>query len=157
MANAVDVSKLWKWMSVELLDAALRVGPVRRWVLAQGERQLFRTYVEENREGLPPKVQDIRCRALVNLLRSVERALADGRISSNVRRSIFKEFLGKLVIEQGQGARRFRECFGHDPPLFLTISPTKLCNLHCKGCYAASSAGSSDTCVHRRIRPAFRE
>jgi len=141
MINAVDVSKLWRRMPMELLDAALRLGPLRRWVLTQGERLLFRTYVQENREGLPPKVQEIRCRALVNLLRSVERALADGRISSQVRRSIFKEFIGKLVIEQGQGAGRFRERFGCDPPLFLTISPTKQCNLHCKGCYAASSAG----------------
>jgi MoaA/NifB/PqqE/SkfB family radical SAM enzyme len=33
----------------------------------------------------------------------------------------------------------FRARFGFDPPGFMTISPAKRCNLHCRGCYANSA------------------
>jgi MoaA/NifB/PqqE/SkfB family radical SAM enzyme len=44
----------------------------------------------------------------------------------------------------------FRERRGGDPPSFLTISPTKKCNLRCKGCYAASSA-KNDECLRYSV------
>jgi len=145
MTNTMDLSRLWRSLSTELLDTALQIRPLRRWALAQGERQLVQKYVVENQEGLPHKVQEIRCRALINLLRSVDRALGEGRISPQVRRSIIKQFIGNLVIGEAERSRGFREAHGFDPPTFLTISPTKRCNLRCQGCYAASSAGDRNT------------
>jgi len=139
------LTRLWRGLSTELLDAALRTKPLRRWALEQGERQLFQKYVVENREGLPAKAQEMRCRALVNLLRSVERALADGRVAPQARRSIIKEFIGGLLIGQAEPTQGFQERHGFDPPAFLTVSPTKRCNLRCKGCYASSSSADSAT------------
>jgi len=160
MANWMDVTRLWRGLSTELLDTALRIKLLRRWALAQGERQLLQKYVVENREGLPAKVQEMRCRALVNLLHSVDRALCDGRIAPQVRRSIIKEFIGGLLIGGAERTQGFRERHGFDPPAFLTVSPTKRCNLRCKGCYAASSAGESATLefpVFQRILKEKRE
>jgi len=145
MANRVDLTMLWRGLSTELLGTALRMKPLRSWALGQAERQLFQKYVVENREGLPGKVQEMRCRVLVNLLRSVDRALADGRISPQVRRSITKEFIGGLLIGQAERTQEFRGLYGFNPPAFLTVSPTKRCNLRCKGCYASSSAADSAT------------
>jgi len=145
MSSPSEFSKLWGRVSTQLVDASLRVKPLRNWALAQGERQLYRTYVEENREGLPRKVQEMRCRALMNLLHSVDRALDDGRITQQVRRSIIKQFVGNLVIGDVERSGEFRKAHGFDPPSFLTISPTKHCNLHCQGCYASSSSGDHNT------------
>lgn len=39
--------------------------------------------------------------------------------------------------------KKFEENFGRQPPSFLTISPTKFCNLKCSGCYANSSPSAS--------------
>ncbi len=39
----------------------------------------------------------------------------------------------------------FRERFGEEPPAFLTVSPTKCCNLNCTGCYANASVAPEET------------
>ena len=148
MTNPFQLSNLWQHMRTELLDSAMRFKPLRSWALNQGERQLFQKYVVENEDRLPRKIQETRCRVLVNLLHSVDRALSDGRISAQVRRSIIKEFIGNLVIGDSERIAAFQERYGHAPPTFLTISPTKRCNLHCKGCYAASSARDSNTLTY---------
>ena len=145
MAGTKGLSGLWRGLSMDVLDTALQIRPLRDWALARGERQLVQKYVVENQEGLPRKVQEMRCRALTNLLRSVDRALGDGRISPQVRRSIVKQFIGNLVIGDAQRAQEFHAIHGFTPPTFLTISPTKGCNLRCQGCYASSSAADSNT------------
>jgi MoaA/NifB/PqqE/SkfB family radical SAM enzyme len=142
---AVQFSGLWSAMSTELLDGLVRLQPFRRWALRKGEHQLHQKYVVENADKLPARIQELRCKALGNLLHSVNRALADGRISHGVRRAIIKNFIGGLVIGETERQRPFRETHGYDPPTFLTISPTKRCNLQCKGCYAASSAKNDNT------------
>ncbi len=138
-------SNLWSRLSTEALDRLVRSPLFRRWALARGERQLYQKYVVENADRLPARIQEIRCKALGNLLHAVDRALAEGRIASGVRRAIIKNFIGGLVIGEVERQRPFREERGYDPPTFLTISPTKRCNLRCKGCYASSSAENENT------------
>jgi MoaA/NifB/PqqE/SkfB family radical SAM enzyme len=144
-------------MSTEILDAGVRLEPFRRWALNRGKRQLHQKYVVENADRLPTRIQEMRCRVLVNLLHTVDRALADGRIAPGVRRSIIKNFIGGLVIGERDRQRPFRGARGYDPPTFLTISPTKRCNLQCKGCYAASSARSDNTLAYSLFRRILRD
>jgi MoaA/NifB/PqqE/SkfB family radical SAM enzyme len=148
MTHPFRIDNLWQNMSTELLDAAMRVKPLRLRALGQGEKQLLQKYVVENEDGYPAKVQQMRCRALTNLLHSIDRALDDGRISPQVRRSIVKEFVGNLIVGAQQRTQRFSERYGRRPPTFLTISPTKRCNLRCTGCYAASSADNANTLTY---------
>ncbi|MFP4383691.1 MAG: radical SAM/SPASM domain-containing protein [Spirochaetia bacterium] len=136
---------LWQSLSTGLLDTAVRIKPIRKWALHKGEKELFDVYVAQNRGGLPQKVQEMRCYALVNLLNSVEKAVGDGRISPGVRKTIINNFVGGLVVGEKNRTAAFQEQFGHKPPTFITISPTKSCNLQCKGCYAGSSASERDT------------
>jgi hypothetical protein len=46
-----------------------------------------------------------------------------------------------IVIEGGEISiqQSFKALHGRRPPGFMVISPTKACNLKCKGCYASSS------------------
>ncbi len=53
--------------------------------------------------------------------------------------------LMKTARVQADTSRRFQEQFGEAPPLFLTISPTRTCNLACTGCYANSVVAPQDT------------
>ncbi len=72
------------------------------------------------------------------LTRTVERRLEQGYISSEVVKSVLRSLVF-TPPERGEANRRFRqEHGGTQPPGFLLLSPTKLCNLHCKGCYASS-------------------
>ena len=51
-----------------------------------------------------------------------------------------------IVIEHGDISKQqaFKEIHGRRPPGFLVVSPTKACNLKCKGCYASSSGASHE-------------
>ncbi len=145
MKSFLQPSRLWQALSTEALDASMRYRPLRQWAVRRGQHELHRKYVVENSEGLPTRVQEMRCRAPTNLLHSVDRALADGRISPQVRRSLIKDFIGNLVVGEKERMRPFRERNGFNPPTFLTISPTKRCNLRCTGCYAGSSQSEQAT------------
>jgi MoaA/NifB/PqqE/SkfB family radical SAM enzyme len=75
------------------------------------------------------------------LVDTVERALAEDRLSPQTMDRAFKVLVSEAMIGQGDQAAKseFREHHGQDPPSFLVISPGKGCNLRCKGCYAASN------------------
>ena len=140
-----NISTVWRYMSTEAIDTVLRSTPVRSWALRMGERQLYRRFVGYNPANFPLKMQQMRARAMTNLLHSVSKALADGRIAPQVRRSIVKNFLGKVVIGQQDRQRPYRTIHGINPPTFVTVSPTKRCNLRCLGCYANSSSLDGNT------------
>jgi MoaA/NifB/PqqE/SkfB family radical SAM enzyme len=77
----------------------------------------------------------------VAMLESVRRTLTDRRLSDATYEKA-GNILGKdLLIEKSQRLEKmeaFQEKFGIKQPSFVLISPTKACNLHCKGCYADS-------------------
>lgn len=53
--------------------------------------------------------------------------------------------LMKTAGVQSEICRVFRQQFGENPPAFLTISPTRNCNLACVGCYANAVVAPQDT------------
>jgi len=77
------------------------------------------------------------------ILHTADRIL-DHHLSRPVMRSIARNLVSGMLVEGGQQTviSRFHETYGTNPPLFLTLSPGKTCNLHCTGCYANSGADS---------------
>ncbi|NOR15248.1 MAG: radical SAM protein, partial [Candidatus Aminicenantes bacterium] len=78
----------------------------------------------------------------ISILRSIERALARGRLSRQTVLKVLRILAGGVFINKGgQNARtHFMDKFEVRPPEILLISPTKGCNLRCEGCYADSKA-----------------
>ncbi|MCM8756875.1 MAG: DUF1684 domain-containing protein [Candidatus Omnitrophica bacterium] len=70
------------------------------------------------------------------LLSSIERTLNSGALSERCMNALWDIFLGKVFIGGIPKRRAFLEEQGFRPPCFVTISPTNVCNLKCKGCYA---------------------
>ncbi|PWH13645.1 MAG: radical SAM protein [Ardenticatenia bacterium] len=83
------------------------------------------------------------------LIRSAERALARKQISRHVLHRLLEVFLKNTVLDADDSARVATEEFikkhGTNPPVTMVISPTKVCNLKCIGCYAACSPGNAET------------
>lgn len=152
MNGLFNISSIWQSVSSEALDFAVRSRYIRNWALKKGVEELYNSFVLKNEDNLPVKVQEMRCRALTNLLRTVNQALSDGRISPHVRKSIVKDFVGQVITGEDERQRPFREKYGFNPPTFLTISPTKKCNLACKGCYAASSRRNDNTLSYQILQ-----
>jgi MoaA/NifB/PqqE/SkfB family radical SAM enzyme len=113
---------------------ALQYGPVRRGAAAYVERFVDEHLEKERPSGVRRDAQTI-VRALVH---TIDDRLAQGYISSSVVRNALSSLL-LVPPERREASQRFRrEHGGQYPPGFLVLSPTKLCNLHCKGCYASS-------------------
>jgi MoaA/NifB/PqqE/SkfB family radical SAM enzyme len=52
--------------------------------------------------------------------------------------------LMKAAVRQADRYEQHKQEYGEHPPGFLVISPTKACNLNCKGCYANASGSSNE-------------
>jgi len=77
------------------------------------------------------------------LLRSLDRAMDEGRLSGRFADRLVEVFLDKMVrnwAERGEITEAFRKKGERGAPGFLVISPTNACNLRCAGCYASSGA-----------------
>ena len=155
--QVLRLEPIWHTVSTELLDRALRSSAIRHLALKQGEKQLYHNFFVENKDDRPTRVQELRYLALRNLLYSIDRALADGRISPQVRRAVIKNFIGQVVMGESERQRPFKEKHGYGPPSFLVISPTKTCNLRCIGCYAASSAKNNETISYSVLQRIMRD
>lgn len=122
----------------EVIDAGARTAAIRNRVIPWGLEKLRRYFQDENPHDNPPRVQEMRYIGMRNLLKSYARALEDGRISPKVRRAFIKNFVGQVIMGETGRQAPFIERFGFEPPALMTISPSQVCNLACKGCYAAS-------------------
>jgi len=80
----------------------------------------------------------------IAILHTVERLLAEGRLSRHTIHRLMNVLVKESMIRKGDASAkaRFRAEHGCTPPSFLVISPGKGCNLKCVGCYASSDAAS---------------
>ncbi|MFO8064966.1 MAG: radical SAM/SPASM domain-containing protein [Spirochaetota bacterium] len=145
MNKPIDVDAIWKSGATEALDTAVQIKPLRNWLIGRAERQLDQNFIHENKDHMPLRVQRMRKRALMNLLYSIDRGIRRGNIGPGVRKQVLSSFIGNVLTGEKERMRPFREQHGFDPPSFLTISPTKRCNLQCTGCYAGSSSAEAST------------
>lgn len=89
-----------------------------------------------------PGIEEDKTLLEVAVLRSVERALAEKRLSKGALNAVIKILVQSVILEEGDlsAVDRFRNQYGIRGPSFLVLSPGKLCNLHCTGCYADSTS-----------------
>ncbi len=119
---------------------------LRGIALKKFESWLYEDLIVKNPEERPIKVQEDKYIGLSALLHSVLRNMDKGYISKDVAFRMIDTLVKGAFLKGGREAeRKFEEKYGYGPPAFITISPTKACNLRCAGCYASSSATTKDT------------
>jgi len=127
--------------------SAIQRAPVRRMLMGYVDRRINQR-LEEARDvngRRPPHVIQDKAYIIRAMVHSIDRALAQGNISEAVVKGLLRGLvLNAFLREEHKDAwERFRqEHDGRNPPSFVVISPGKLCNLHCKGCYASSGNDS---------------
>lgn len=77
------------------------------------------------------------------LVERISANLDKGYIRKEVMAKAIQSFIGNAFsVDRTERLSKaqftYREKFGDYPPLFVTLSPTQACNLHCVGCYACS-------------------
>lgn len=128
----------------------------RSFLIEKAEKKLWKSIVEENREGVRP-AQELKYAFVRNLLRTTDRHLRRGIMSREVFHQMVKVFAKNVFIED-ISERDIRRDEKTDAvfPSYLVLSPTQLCNLRCPGCYASSGSHSHISLpweiVHRIIK-----
>ncbi len=120
-----------------------RVGFIRNGLIRSMEKNLRRSSIRlADSKKRPARIIEDRLDMTLAIFKTLERALAGNRLSKAAIRGVIRNLARDIILMKGEpGARaRFIEAYGRRPPEVLLISPTKLCNLACKGCYADSTA-----------------
>jgi MoaA/NifB/PqqE/SkfB family radical SAM enzyme len=118
-----------------------RAAPLHHAVFDAYERRLRRRAAAPSSHiRHPPAVEADRFALSAAMLRLVERALAEDRLSPAARRGLLQRLVHDVLLRRGGRSAKtaFVARHGCGPPDFLTVSPGKACNLRCVGCYARS-------------------
>jgi MoaA/NifB/PqqE/SkfB family radical SAM enzyme len=102
----------------------------------------------EREPGIPRAVRMQRIAMGRALVRSIAGLFSGGQGKPAIEDAWIQRVLpGLMKNVKGMGAiwESFHQQFGRKPPAFLTISPTRNCNLACTGCYANSVVAPEDT------------
>lgn len=118
---------------------------LRKKILREVEQAMYRDLIKKNPDRRPLKIQEDKYYAGKALLNSIDRAINRGNLSKNAVRGLLNVFLGNAFYNGFYFRREYAKKHGRTPPLFITISPTKICNLKCSGCYAGSDGLHTET------------
>ncbi|HPD44885.1 MAG TPA: radical SAM protein [Candidatus Woesebacteria bacterium] len=117
----------------------------RKTILGLMEKNLRRTTLEN--PNYPYQVQADKFYMGRALLKSLDKVLTQINRHPTYNRSLYNSVLPKGLHAWQTGKEKieaFKDKYGFCPPGFLTVSPGKLCNLKCTGCYANSSSAACE-------------
>ena len=120
-----------------------RIGFVRKALLRTMEKNLRRGSIRLAEEGRrPPRIVEDRMELTLAIFATIDRALARNSLSKASMRRVIKNLAHDIILKKGDPTARakFIAEYGVRPPEVILVSPTKFCNLNCKGCYADSTA-----------------
>jgi MoaA/NifB/PqqE/SkfB family radical SAM enzyme len=119
---------------------AINKKKLRGFLIRSMERRIYSDLIKENPDNRPLKVQEDKYYMARSIFRSIERAVEKGDLSREAVDGLLRVFLGNVFFGGFYKRMEYVKKYSERPPVFLTVSPAKKCNLRCKGCYAASGA-----------------
>ena len=121
---------------IPLIKTALRNPKTRKKLLNAIEKAMDKMSFDEQGPSRPDKLREDRAYMSKALLASLDRAFSSNSISRESIKKLMAIFLSKIFIQGINTRREFHDKNSFRPPGFITISPTNICNLKCKDCYA---------------------
>jgi MoaA/NifB/PqqE/SkfB family radical SAM enzyme len=113
---------------------------LRSFLIRSMERRLYADLIRGNPDNRPLRVQEDKYYMARSIFRSIERTIDRGNLSREAVDGLLRVFLGNVFFGGFYKRMEYAKKYSDRPPVFLTVSPGKKCNLRCKGCYAASGA-----------------
>jgi len=112
------------------------------------DNYLYQKIVDED-DGDLEKVKLRRYQFLSAMLGCVIKSMDKGYVSADIIRKIVDVLVQNNFIredsEYTKAIEEFERQYGEQPPSFIVLSPTQVCNLNCIGCYANSAANKPAT------------
>ena len=140
LANIIDAT------DGRIIGFVLHHRLVRAAVMKVLERMLTRFLANDPTNPRAVRAQRVSMgRALLHSIARLFSAAQGKQIISDAMLQRVIPGLMKIIRTRSEVGRKFRQQFGENPPGFLTISPTRNCNLACTGCYANAVVAPQDT------------
>jgi len=134
-----EILIIFKGKSLELLISN-RV--IRKRLIRFVDKKIYQSLLEN--KNYPKKVQEDKYYMARSIILALNKAFEGAEKAPVVRKALVNSLIQNIFLNRNLQAEKFKKDFGRNPPVFLTISPGKFCNLHCIGCYANSSSVSSE-------------
>lgn len=121
-------------------------------------RKLKNDFLVKNKRNRNLKEAEYRYAFYEAVLTQFEKNFNRNYLSKDfMKRLLNNVFLQDKLLENHEIKEDFYKQYGIYPPGFLTLSPTKKCNLNCTGCYANSSGINSETLEYKYVEAILRE
>lgn len=117
---------------------AINKKKLRGFLIRSMERRLHEDLIRGNPDNRPLRVQEDKYYMARSIFRSIERVIERGNLSREAIDGLLRVFLGNVFFGGFYKRMEYAKKYSERPPVFLTVSPGKRCNLRCKGCYADS-------------------
>ena len=140
----------------EVITSALIYDLPRRLLFNIIEKRVYKKLLKSYIDRFPRKIQEDKFCMARNIMQAINTGLKNGQISKQVWSRILKSF-GSVYLRENNKIKIFQEQYGFAPPSFVTISPTRLCNLQCSGCYAGSFRRSREKLDYEMVSRIVRE
>jgi len=108
---------------------------VRQWIMDHLKQMLINSFGAAP-DDYPAQIWNDKTIALLGLVSSVQRADKEGRIAPQVFGRVIDTFLSNSVLSDDVIDTNLTMEQRH--PFTVLVSPTRICNLRCPGCYAAT-------------------
>jgi MoaA/NifB/PqqE/SkfB family radical SAM enzyme len=144
----------------KIVDIVVRMAdkrPVMRLLVRKASDKLWKDIVEGEPDSIR-QAQELKYAFVRNLLKTTERHLNKGIMSKDVFHKMVKVFARNVFVED-ISERDIRREYGKEAvyPSFLVVSPTQVCNLHCRGCYASSASNTKTSLPYSIVTRIIRE
>ena len=121
---------------------------IRNQAAKHFEKRLYKNMVEKDNQLYSKNARIDRFNGVKAMYLSVLKNLNRGIISKKAAKRLIETLVEQVFFQdkcRKSAIMSFEKKYGLKPPLFITLSPTKRCNLHCIGCYASSTAEAAET------------
>ncbi|TFG59971.1 MAG: radical SAM protein [Spirochaetales bacterium] len=132
-------------LGIKAMASLLAIPAFRRMGKNLVDKKIREKIEQERQSGVPTRMIEDQAQMIRNMINVVDRWLSNKNVKPAQARMLFQSFGSMMHIKNKAIADAFHARFGYDTPRFITISPTKRCNLKCIGCYAASSCDTDVT------------
>ncbi len=133
-----ETKNLWVKPLKRIGRTAVQNSTIRKLALKKAVGEVYKKLILKESDHYLPKEQEDKFYMVSAMFHSIDRAISNN-ISPQCRDALLNTVVGKMLTGgDPEPKKKFFDEFGFGPPTFVTISPTKTCNLRCKGCYASS-------------------
>jgi len=120
----------------------------RKFLAKELDNFIFKEIVENDSENLR-SIQEKKYEFLSAILYSFVKNMDKDYISKNVVKKLIEVLIENTFLNKSKGfdaaIKKFEKKYNMTPPSFIVLSPTQVCNLQCKGCYASSTSSTAAT------------